>query len=765
MPRIILLIAVAVALSAILIPAGRADAHANQIRSSPAPDSQLDEAPDRVIVWFSEPVEARLSTVRVLNSRAVDVDNGDSARSPTEPTALVVTLPPLENGTYTVVWRNVSSVDGHRVVGSFRFAVGEPLSAAAAVEGLEQPLLQSVGDPWFRGAFFLGALTMTGALIFDLMVIRQGLAGSDGSAITDYAVRRLVRAERRLLLAGFGLTAFGLLALLVQQAAAAFEVGVFQVAGEPVRTVLLESDWGAQWLWKSGLAVLVVTLATLAARSAPGEPKAQDCDEDGEEPVAFTDTLPGLAAVASSAALLFVTSLGSHNAAVPEEARMLALISDYAHLLAAATWVGGLLLLATGLVATAKGAATDGARADVLRAFLPRFSTLAFISAGVLVITGIFAGYMQVTVPAATNTPYGWGLVTKIALTVPLFGLAAVNSHTVARRLLRGDAALTRLARTVRWEAAVAVLIIAAAGWLAGLEPARQYAARNGIGVSDSVTHSDFAESTQIDLSITPGGVGQNSVQVTLTDRRGAPLLNASDVRVRLRFLEEDLGEALRSLSSDGGGVWSSGDFSIAIGGVYQAEVVVVRPDAFDARTSFRFDATPPAGAADAIRPTREVTWTLFGLELLLIGGVLMLSGAPVLRGVRGPSRAIAAPGAALVVVGLALVLNASVLKAGFPRDRFNPFPINTESIALGRIAFVNTCASCHGLEGLGDGPQAAGLNSPPADLAVHVPLHADGDLFGFIRDGIPGTAMPGQEGRLSTDEMWRLVNYLRTFE
>ena len=110
-----------------------ADAHGNQINSRPAPDSELDTSPDRVIVWFSEPIEESFSLVTVLNSAAERVDLDDSARDPSEPTAISVGLPALENGTYTVVWKNLSSIDGHKVIGSYVFAVGEPLAGLASV--------------------------------------------------------------------------------------------------------------------------------------------------------------------------------------------------------------------------------------------------------------------------------------------------------------------------------------------------------------------------------------------------------------------------------------------------------------------------------------------------------------------------------------------------------------------------------------------------------------------------------------------------------
>ena len=59
--------------------------------------------------------------------------------------------------------------------------------------------------------------------------------------------------------------------------------------------------------------------------------------------------------------------------------------------------------------------------------------------------------------------------------------------------------------------------------------------------------------------------------------------------------------------------------------------------------------------------------------------------------------------------------------------------------------------------------PMAPGLRPPPADLVVHVLLHADHDLFQTISDGIAGTAMAPFGGHMTVEEIWHTINYLKT--
>ncbi len=115
---------------------------------------------------------------------------------------------------------------------------------------------------------------------------------------------------------------------------------------------------------------------------------------------------------------------------------------------------------------------------------------------------------------------------------------------------------------------------------------------------------------------------------------------------------------------------------------------------------------------------------------------------------------------AAALVGGTAAVRAASGVAPSVPAR--NPVPAIPQSVELGRRIYEVYCAACHGPQGAGDGPATASLAQRPADLRVHVPMHPDGLLYVWIRDGVPGTAMPAFGDRLTEEERWHVVNYLR---
>ncbi|HET8568030.1 MAG TPA: cytochrome c [Candidatus Limnocylindria bacterium] len=117
---------------------------------------------------------------------------------------------------------------------------------------------------------------------------------------------------------------------------------------------------------------------------------------------------------------------------------------------------------------------------------------------------------------------------------------------------------------------------------------------------------------------------------------------------------------------------------------------------------------------------------------------------------------------AAAFLVAFTVAVNVPSYPVPFTaRFLSNPVPDTPESVAAGRAVYERNCLVCHGQRGRGDGPAGLALNPRPLDLKLHVPLHAPGEHFHWISEGIPGTAMAGWKTQLSDTERWQLVRYL----
>ena len=93
-----------------------------------------------------------------------------------------------------------------------------------------------------------------------------------------------------------------------------------------------------------------------------------------------------------------------------------------------------------------------------------------------------------------------------------------------------------------------------------------------------------------------------------------------------------------------------------------------------------------------------------------------------------------------------------------------NPIATSEESVAAGRTIYGRFCRSCHGQLADGRG-MAAPAGSRPANLIDAEWDHgsSDAEIFKVIKEGIaPKYDMDAWEGRVSDDDMWHVINYLR---
>jgi mono/diheme cytochrome c family protein len=93
-----------------------------------------------------------------------------------------------------------------------------------------------------------------------------------------------------------------------------------------------------------------------------------------------------------------------------------------------------------------------------------------------------------------------------------------------------------------------------------------------------------------------------------------------------------------------------------------------------------------------------------------------------------------------------------------------NPVPVTAEALSAGERSYAHNCQKCHGGKGNGLGEKAPELSIAPSDFtnAKDMDALADGELFEEITKG--NLPMPAFEDKLSEQERWQLVDYIRTF-
>lgn len=719
-----------------------AAAHAFLETSIPAANAVLPDAPQQVTLGFTEPLEQSYSRAELYDASG-DALPGASTSFGEDGYSMILALPPgLANGTYAVLWRTLSTADGHTAQGYVPFTVGSDRDVSVVVA--PAPSGASTGAPeivksasrWFALMGLAAAVAIWPIWVF---VLRPAIspAWQAGPAMA----RRARRFAAWAIVAAF---VADLVALGVQALATVAAGGFFG----SVQTTLFATRYGTLWLVRVGL--LLVYAAALLGVSW-WWPRRRPATT--------------FAAMALAALLPLPFSLLAHAAAQPA-GRATAIAFDVVHLLAASVWVGGILALLA-IVAPTLNDLTPMGRQVVLGRALPRFSFIALAAWGAMLLTGLYAAWLQVgNLTALTTTDYGRTLMIKLALLVPLLALAAFNLLVVSRKIERAtdeEASsgwsgnfVTALAA----EALLVTLLLGVVGMLIGQAPGReeiaQFDGRMVIPLS--------ANGQEGRLIVTPGSVGPNHYRLELGSGHEAHLRSPSGSEAVLRFElpSERTGQTELQLAPAAAGAFEGHGSQLAIAGEWTIEAKVTgagQPD-WDVRVTQPVGLESPASDQPP-PPPRFGPAGIAGLLLLLTGVVgaawAVMAKQSVMR------KEAAGLGVAGVLLGLVVLFGArlpgtlAAPAAVVPTER-----PDQALVERGAPLFATNCATCHGATGRGDGPLAGTDGIVPSDLtAPHAYIHDDATMAFWIRNGIAGTKMPGFPD-LNDDEIASIVAYVR---
>jgi len=94
--------------------------------------------------------------------------------------------------------------------------------------------------------------------------------------------------------------------------------------------------------------------------------------------------------------------------------------------------------------------------------------------------------------------------------------------------------------------------------------------------------------------------------------------------------------------------------------------------------------------------------------------------------------------------------------------NRSNPVKPSPESLARGKKIYGYDCAVCHGKDGDGKGDMTDMKGIPDFTDPATMKDRTDGELFYIIQKG--KGEMPPEGDRAKAEDIWNLVNYVRSF-
>lgn len=703
-------------------------------RSAPFDGEILLTTPTSVSATFSEPLDADVSSLTVLDIRATLVA-GTSSEVSDDGRTIHVTLPvEFADGVYTVAWNVTAAESGESASGWTSFSVGNPEDAAV----ITIPTTTDVQDgppAWLqtgtRWAALIGVIVTSAIWPIWRTVLRPTIG-----TVWRRGVRATFAMQQAATTALIVAFAGSILELLVRTQSAGGEVFL-----DNLTATLADSSWGRWWLARIGLLIALGIGLALANWWYPQR-----------------NSLKNVTLWALSVLVPLPVAMTSQSAQ-DSAGRATSIASDYVHLASASLWAGSTVLTLAILRSLLSGTTTPESRA-IGRSLGLRLGWVTMVALLLLAITGTYQGFLLAgNTSALIDTPFGQALLIKLALT---FG-AIVLLTLISRGLRRLDSQHQnrRVWLLLAAQALVLLGVLLGTAQMNTTDPARDLLERRATQQALPVAF----EHRDATFLIAPGSVGVNHLRLEVP---GEYLQSETEAFVVASSPDHpELGEKWFQMYRVTGNAFEHHGTELSLLGDWDLRLVLREPGFDDLTYDMHLPIEEENRQIDVPgMPWRfESTGGLSGLLLLVIGtmgGVTaILTGSKQLRKEAGGL------GLASLALGTVLILQAQLDPILAVSDDAGAIdPDNLAMVARGEEIYLQNCATCHGADLRGDGPASGAMNPPPADFAApHTFVHSDEDLIFWIRNGKQGTAMPGFGTSIDDQQMRDVVAFIQNWQ
>src|ERR687897_680708 len=504
-------------------------AHPIVTDSNPKQFQSLENPPDRVTVFFSEPIVLQYSQISVIDSEGNRVDEGN----------------------FTINTKVLSAVDGHVVDGSVVYSIGGGEADFSQVKSKSNDLfhLLSIENSLSRIPGYVGQIVIVGTS-FIFLWIQKPLSKYEW--IKSFIQSNLYLIKRdliKLIIIGNILVLFSIIATVLIQASA---------IGGSVWDVLT-TEFGKIIIIRLSLALVLLAFLLFYYKKLNNSKKA------GVKVGYF------IAIMCLGLGLLFTNSTISHSAALKSFGPILI---DFFHGIAASLWIGGLIFLAFVFVSKIFLIKDEELKAKIISMVIPRFSIIIIPVLGSISITGpILLWSLEANLSTTIASLYGKILIVKLILAAIMIIIGGYHQFITEKRISTlsikqiGDKGhskesfanepnfLKRFIWSLRIETILGISLLFVVSVLANMVlPSGELPSTNianyeeTFNFQNQTKNSDiystvvYTEDQKIEINLQPARLGQNNIFVDFTDYNNKPIDIITNATLKLSQLERNIG-------------------------------------------------------------------------------------------------------------------------------------------------------------------------------------------------------------------------------
>jgi copper transport protein len=533
-------------------------AHPIVIDSNPKQFQSLETAPDRVIIYYSEPIVLQYSQISVIDSEGDRVDDGNAENYNGDSSTISVPLKSdLSEGTFTINTKVLSAVDGHVVDESIVFSIGEGEGDFTQVKSGSKNIfdLLSIENALSRISGYVGQIVIVGAAFIFLWIQKplskfewiKSFLQPNLNLIKKNAIKLIVIGNILILLS-IGAT------VLIQSYAIGGSVGD-----------VFTTEFGKIIIVRLSLSLILLGFLLFCYKKFSSKSK-REINE-----VRYFITIIGL-----GLSILFTNSLISHSAALNN---FVPILIDFFHGIAASFWIGGLIFLTFVFISKIFLIKDENLKAKIISTIIPRFSIIVIPVLGSISITGpTLLWSLESNLSTTITSLYGKILIIKLIIAgimiiiggyhqfitekrISTLSIRNIGEKGYSKETIANEANIfKKLIWSLRIETILGISLLFVVSILAnmvlpsGEMPSSTNITTNITNYTETFNSQNqmknnniystvvYTEDQKIEINLQPARLGQNQIFVYFTDYNNKPIDSISNATLKLSQLERNIG-------------------------------------------------------------------------------------------------------------------------------------------------------------------------------------------------------------------------------